>query len=453
MAFESLTEKFKRIIKSIRGQARLTEANMEDMLKEVRIALLEADVNFKVVKAFIENVKQKAIGEEVYTKLNPSQMVVKIVHDELVELLGSDDSELKFENKQPTIIMMVGLQGTGKTTSAGKLAYLMKNKMNKKVLLAAADIYRPGAIEQLQQLGEQIGVPVFSMGDKVSPVEIAIKAREKAFNEHLDVLIIDTAGRLQIDEALMKELNDITDAVHPTETLLLVDAMSGQDAINVANAFHNALNITGIIMSKLDGDARGGSALSIKHLTGIPIKYAGVGEKISDLDVFHPDRMADRILGMGDIVTLAEKVKDEIDEKEAKKEAAKMMDGKFTLDDLLKNMKRIQRMGSVGGLLKLIPGMPTITEEQKEAGEREMRSFEAIINSMTPEERAHPEILKNSRKVRIANGCGKTNADINRLLKKYDQMQEMMKRMQQYKKTGRMPPGGLGLPGMGGGLM
>ncbi len=453
MAFESLTEKFKRIIKSIRGQARLTEANMEDMLKEVRIALLEADVNFKVVKAFIENVKQKAIGEEVYTKLNPSQMVVKIVHDELVELLGSDDSELKFENKQPTIIMMVGLQGTGKTTSAGKLAYLMKNKMNKKVLLAAADIYRPGAIEQLEQLGEQIGVPVFSMGNKVSPVEIAIKAREKAFNEHVDVLIIDTAGRLQIDEALMKELNNITDAVHPTETLLLVDAMSGQDAINVANTFHNALNVTGIIMSKLDGDARGGSALSIKHLTGIPIKYAGVGEKISDLDVFHPDRMADRILGMGDIVTLAEKVKDEIDEKEAKKEAAKMMDGKFTLDDLLKNMKRIQRMGSVGGLLKLIPGMPTITEEQKEAGEREMRSFEAIINSMTPEERAHPEILKNSRKVRIANGCGKTNADINRLLKKYDQMQEMMKRMQQYKKTGRMPPGGLGLPGMGGGLM
>ena len=452
MAFESLTEKFKRIIKSIRGQARLTEANMEDMLKEVRIALLEADVNFKVVKAFIENVKQKAIGEEVYTKLNPSQMVVSIVHDELVELLGSDDSELKFEAKQPTIIMMVGLQGTGKTTSAGKLAYLMKNKMNKKVLLAAADIYRPGAIEQLEQLGEQIGVPVFSMGNKVSPVEIAIKAREKAFNEHLDVLIIDTAGRLQIDEALMKELNDITDAVHPTETLLLVDAMSGQDAINVANTFHNALNITGIIMSKLDGDARGGSALSIKHLTGIPIKYAGVGEKISDLDVFHPDRMADRILGMGDIVTLAEKVKDEIDEKEAKKEAARMMDGKFTLEDLLKNMKRIQRMGSMGGLLKLIPGMPTITEEQKEAGEREMRTFEAIINSMTPEERRNPEILKNSRKVRIANGCGKTNADINRLLKKYDQMQEMLKKMQQYKKTGRMPPG-MNFPGMGPGMM
>ena len=282
MAFESLTEKFKRIIKGIRGQARLTESNMEDMLKEVRIALLEADVNFKVVKAFIENIKQKAIGEEVYTKLNPSQMVVKIVHDELVELLGSGDSELKFENNKPTIIMMVGLQGTGKTTSAGKLAYLMKNKMNKKVLLAAGDIYRPGAIEQLEQLGEKINVPVFSMGTEVSPVEIAKKAKEKAYNDHYDVLIIDTAGRLQIDEKLMQELNDITDAVSPKETLLLVDAMSGQDAINVANAFHSALNVTGIIMSKLDGDARGGSALSIKHLTGIPIKYAGVGEKISE---------------------------------------------------------------------------------------------------------------------------------------------------------------------------
>lgn len=449
MAFESLTEKFKRIIKGIRGQAHLTESNMDEMLKEVRVALLEADVNFKVVKTFIENIKTKAIGAEVYTKLNPSQMVVKIVHDELVTLLGSDDSELKFETNKPTIIMMVGLQGTGKTTTAGKLAYLMKNKLNKKVLLAAGDIYRPGAIDQLEQLGKQIDVPVFSMGNDISPVEIAKKAKEKAYNEHFDVLIIDTAGRLQIDEPLMKELNDITDAVSPTETLLLVDAMSGQDAINVANAFHSALEVTGIVMSKLDGDARGGSALSIKNLTGIPIKFAGVGEKVTDLDIFHPDRMADRILGMGDIVTLAEKVKDEIDEKEAQKEASKMLDGKFTLDDLVKNMKRIQRMGSLGGILKLIPGMPTISDEQKEAGEKEMKVMEALINSMTPEERRNPEILKNSRKVRIAKGSGKTNADINRLLKKYEQMQEMMKRLQQYKKTGRMPPG-MNFPGMGG---
>lgn len=450
MAFESLGEKFQRIIKKIKGQSRLTEDNMNEMLKEVRIALLEADVNFKVVKEFVEHVKEKAIGEEVYLKLNPSQMVVKIVHDELTELLGSTDSELHYEKGKPTIIMLVGLQGTGKTTSAGKLANLMKKKLGKKVLLAACDVYRPAAIDQLQQIGDQIGVPVFTMSSGVSPVEIAKRAKEKAYNDHFDVLIIDTAGRLQIDEPLMKELNDINDEVSPTEILLLVDAMSGQDAINVAKAFNESLKLTGIIMSKLDGDARGGSALSIKHLTGIPIKFAGMGEKLSDLDVFHPDRMADRILGMGDVVTLVEKVKEEIDEKEARKEAELMMDGKFTLNDLLRQMKRIRRMGSLGGLLKLIPGMPKISEEQKEAGEKEMNNFEAIVNSMTPYEREHPECLKNSRKVRIANGCGKTNADINRLLKKYEQMLDMMKKLQQYKKTGRMPPG-MGFPP--GGLM
>lgn len=445
MAFESLSEKFQRILKKVRGQSRLTEANMDEMLKEVRIALLEADVNFKVVKEFVEQVKQKAIGAEVYTKLNPSQMVVKIVHDELTELLGSGESEITYEKNKPTIIMLVGLQGTGKTTSAGKLANLMKKKLGKRVLLAAGDVYRPAAIDQLEQIGRQIDVPVFSMGTNTSPVEIAIKAKEKAYNEHFDVLIIDTAGRLQIDEPLMKELNDISDKVSPNEILLLVDAMSGQDAINVARTFNESLKLTGIIMSKLDGDARGGSALSIKHLTGVPIKFAGTGEKLTDLDVFHPDRMADRILGMGDVVTLVEKVQEEIDEKEARKEAELMMEGKFTLDDLLRQMKRIQKLGSLGGLMKLIPGMPKITDEQKEAGEKEMRNFEAIINSMTPYERENPSVLKNSRKVRIAKGCGKTNADINRLLKRYDSMLEMMKKMQQYKKTGRMPPG-MGFP-------
>ena len=445
MAFESLSEKFQRILKKIKGQSRLTEANMDEMLKEVRIALLEADVNFKVVKEFVEQIKQKAIGAEVYTKLNPSQMVVKIVHDELTELLGSGDSELAYEKNKPTIIMLVGLQGTGKTTSAGKLANLMKRKLAKKVLLAAGDVYRPAAIDQLEQIGKQTDVPVFSLGTSVSPVEIAKKAKEKAYNEHFDVLIIDTAGRLQIDEPLMKELNDINDEVHPNEILLLVDAMSGQDAINVARTFNESLNLTGIIMSKLDGDARGGSALSIKHLTGVPIKFAGTGEKLTDLDVFHPDRMADRILGMGDVVTLVEKVQEEIDEKEARKEAELMMDGKFTLDDLMRQMKRIQKLGSLGGLMRLIPGMPKISEEQKEAGEKEMKNFEAIINSMTPYEREHPEVLKNSRKVRIAKGCGKTNADINRLLKRYEAMLDMMKKMQQYKKTGRMPPG-MGFP-------
>lgn len=440
MAFESLSDRFQKIFKKMRGQARLSEENMDEMLKEVRIALLEADVNFKVVKEFTEQVKQKAIGEEVYLKLNPSQMVVKIVHDELTELLGSDSSELVYQKNKPTVIMLVGLQGTGKTTSAGKLAFLMKKKLGKKVLLAAGDVYRPAAIDQLKQLANQVGVDIFTLGSNVSPVEIAIKAKEKAFNEHYDVLILDTAGRLSIDELLMKELQDITKAISPDETLLLVDAMSGQDAINVANTFNSQLKITGIIMSKLDGDARGGAALSIKYLTGIPIKFAGVGEKISDLDAFHPDRMADRILGMGDVLTLVEKVQEEIDEKEARKDAAKFISGDFTLDDMLLQMKKVQKLGSLGGLLKLIPGMPKLTDEQKLAAEKEMKNLEAIVNSMTKEERAHPEILKNSRKVRIAKGSGKTNADINRVLKKYEQSKEMMKQMKQYQKSGRIPP-------------
>ena len=449
MAFESLSEKFQRIFKKIRGQSRLTEANMDEMLKEVRIALLEADVNFKVVKEFINKVKEKALGEEVYLKLNPSQMVVKIVHDELEELLGSEDSELHYQKNKPTVIMLVGLQGTGKTTSAGKLAFLMKKKLGKKVLLAACDVYRPAAIDQLKQVGSQVGVEVFSLGTNVSPIEIAYQAKQKAFNEHYDVLIIDTAGRLSIDEPLMKELNDITNKVEPDETLLLVDAMSGQDAINVANTFNSKLKLTGIIMSKLDGDARGGSSLSIKYLTGVPIKFAGVGEKLSDLDIFHPNRMADRILGMGDIMTLVEKAQEEIDEKEAKKDAQKLMSGEFTLDDLVAQMKKVQKLGSLGGLMKLIPGMPTLTEEQKRVAEKEMKNLEVIVSSMTLEERRHPEILKNSRKVRIAKGSGKTNADINRVIKKYEQTKEMMKKMNQYKKSGKMPPmGGMMPPGM-----
>ncbi|MDY4818800.1 MAG: signal recognition particle protein [Bacilli bacterium] len=440
MAFESLSERFQKIIKKIRGQARLTESNMDEMLKEVRIALLEADVNFKVVKQFIAKVKEKALGEEVYLKLNPSQMVVKIVHDELEELLGSEKSEINYQKSRPTVMMLVGLQGSGKTTSAGKLAYLMKKKLGKKVLLAAGDVYRPAAIDQLKQIGGQLGVEVFSLGSDVSPVEIAKKAKEKAFNEHYDVLILDTAGRLAIDEILMQELNDINDAISPDEILLLVDAMSGQDAINVANTFHARLPLTGIIMSKLDGDARGGSALSIKYLTGIPIKFAGVGEKLTDLDIFHPDRIADRILGMGDVMSLVEKVQEEIDEKEAKKDVNKFMSGSFTLDDMVTQLKRVQKLGSLGGLLKMIPGMPKLNDQQKEFAEKEMRNMEVIVSSMTKEEREHPEILKASRKARIAKGSGKTNADINRVLKKYEQTKEMMKQMRNYSKGGKLPP-------------
>ncbi len=437
MAFESLSDRFSSIFKKMRGQTTLTEKNMDDMLKEIRVALLEADVNFKVVKNFINDIKEKAVGAEVFKKVNPSQMVVKIVHDEIQELLGADQTELHL-NSTLTTIMLVGLQGTGKTTTAGKLANLFKNKQNKKVMLGALDVYRPAAIDQLHQLADQLGIEFFSMGTE-NPVKIAKAAQQKARESGIDILILDTAGRLQIDEGLMEELQNINHEVHPDEVLLLVDAASGQDAVNVANAFNKDLHLTGVIMSKLDGDARGGAALSIKYLTGLPIKFAGVGEKMEDLEVFHPDRMADRILGMGDIVTLVEKAKETIDEKEAEKAAKKMMDGEFTLEDMLKQMKQVQKIGSIGAIAKLIPGMPKLTDEQKAAAEREMKVFEAVINSMTPYERRHPEILRYSHKNRIAKGSGLTNADINRVIRKYDQSKEMMKQMKQYQKSGKMP--------------
>lgn len=440
MAFENLTEKFKRIFKTIKGESKLTESNMDSMLKEIRVALLEADVNYKVVKTFLDRIKEKAIGQKVFTELNPSEMLVKIVNEELIVLLGSDSSELHYNKSKPTIIMLVGLQGSGKTTTAGKLAKLMKDKLKKKVLLAACDIYRPGAIDQLGQIAKKINVPLFSMGDKVDPVEIATKAKEEAYNSHYDVLIIDTAGRLQIDEKLMDELKNIKSKVNLDEILLLTDAMAGQDSVNVAKTFNELLGLTGTIMSKLDGDSRGGAALSIKEVTGVPIKFIGVGEKLDDLDIFYPDRMASRILGMGDVLTLVEKVQDNIDEKQAKKSVEKFTSGNFTLIDMLDQMKQIKKLGSLGGLLKLIPGMPKISKEQQEMAEKEMQNFEIILNSMTYEEKIHPEIIKNSRKVRIAKGCGKTAADINKVLKKYEQSKEMMKQMNRYKKSGGLPP-------------
>lgn len=448
MAFESLTDKLSGIFKRLRGQARLTESNMDEMLKEIRVALLEADVNYKVVKQFTNNIKEKAIGQDVLQKLNPSQMLVKIVHDELEELLGGGNVEIAYQSSRPTIIMLVGLQGSGKTTSAGKLSYLMKNKLKKKVLLAACDVYRPAAIDQLEQIAKSIDVDLVNLGTKVDPVEIAKKAKEKAFNDHYDVLIIDTAGRLQIDEQLMNEINNIKTEVKPDEILLLIDAMAGQDAVNVANTFNEKVGLTGAIMSKLDGDARGGAALSIRHMTGVPIKFSGVGEKVTDLDAFHPDRMADRILGMGDIMTLVEKAQEEMDEKEAKRSVNKMMSGKFDLNDMLAQMKQVSKLGSLGGLLKLIPGMPKITPEQQAMAEREMRNFEVIINSMTPEERKNPALFKYSRKMRVANGSGKTMQDVNKVLKKYEQMKEAMKKMEAYRKSGRMPP--MGPNGFGG---
>ena len=442
MAFESLSDRLTGIIKKIKGQAYLTEANMEEMLKEIRVALLEADVNFKVVKEFVNSVKEKALGQKVFNKISPGQMLVKIVHDEIEALLGADQCDLIFASSgKPTVIMLCGLQGSGKTTTAGKLARLLKRKMAKKVLLVAGDVYRPAAIDQLCKIGRQIEVEVLNMGDKVSPVKISQEALNKANKEHFDVVIIDTAGRLQIDEKLMQELVDIEATIKPNEVLLLVDAMAGQEAVNVAKAFNEKLKLTGMIMSKLDGDSRGGAALSIKHLTGVPIKYIGVGEKLEDLEVFHPDRMADRILGMGDVVSLVESVQENIDEKQAKKAVTRMMSGSFDLNDLLEQMEQMNKM-STSKLLRMIPGMPKISEEDQLKAEKQMVKTKAIINSMTQEERKNPEILKNSRKVRIAKGSGTTAQDINRLLKQFDDMKKMMKQMPGMMKSGKLPGGG-----------
>jgi len=441
MAFESLSEKFSNLFKKMRKEDKLTDKNMDEAIREIRIALLESDVNYKVVKAFTEEVKEKALGQEVLRKVNPSQQLIKICHDELVQLLGADNTGLNYAKNGLTTIMLVGLQGSGKTTSAGKLASLMKNKLQKKVLLAGLDVYRPAAIEQLGTIAKQIDVDFFEMGTDIDPVEVGKRAQDTAFKEGYDVLILDTAGRLQIDQKLMEELQKLNHALHPDEVLLLVDAMAGQDAVNVANSFNKELRLSGVIMSKLDGDAKGGAALSIKYMTGLPIKFAGVGEKLSDLDIFYPDRMADRILGMGDVVSLVEKAKEVIDEKEAEREAKKLMEGEFTLEDMLKQMKSVQRMGDLGAIAKLIPGMPRLSEEQKAKAKEEMKVFEAIINSMTPYERRHPEVLKFSQKNRIAKGAGKTNADVNRVLRKYDQSKQMMKQMKQYQKSGKVPPG------------
>ena len=337
MPFENLTDRFQSVFKRMRKEATLTEENIDAALKEIRVALLESDVNFKVVKAFLASVKEDALGQERLRRVNPGDQLVKICHDRLEELLGKDNEPLEFK-KKPTIVMLAGLQGAGKTTTAGKLAYLAKNKLGKKVLLAGLDVYRPAAIEQLGTLAKEIDVDFFEMGTKANPVEVAKKAKEKVATGNYDVLILDTAGRLQIDESLMQELVNISEAIHPDETLLLVDAMAGQEAVNVAKSFHSQVHLTGLVMAKLDGDAKGGAALSIKYITGLPIKFAGVGEKIADLDIFYPDRMADRILGMGDVVTLVEKAKETIDEEEAEREARKMMAGTFTLEDMLRQM-------------------------------------------------------------------------------------------------------------------
>ena len=427
MAFEGLQDRLQGVFKKLRGHGKLTEANIEEMLKEIRIALLEADVNFKVVKQFINDVKEKAIGEKVIGSLNPSQMVVKIVKDELVDLFGKETIPLTFNTNRPTVILMVGLNGSGKTTTSGKLAKLLK-KQGKNPLLVAADIYRPAAVEQLKTLAKQIGVECFHIPNE-SAENIAIKAFNYAKENNFNVVIIDTAGRLQIDEKLMQELVNITKLVDVTETLLVIDAMSGQDSVNVANAFHEKIKISGLIMSKLDSDARGGAALSIKYLTGIPIKYSTNGEKLDDIEIFHPDRMADRIIGMGDILTLVEQASDKIDEKTAKKTVDKMMEGKFDLEDMLLQMEQMKKLGSISKILKFIPGMPKISAEDTQKAEKDLKRTKAVIQSMTLEERKNPSILKASRKIRIANGCGMQVSDVNYVLKKYEQSKELFKQL------------------------
>ncbi len=430
MAFENLSNKLQEVFKQLRGKGKLTEADVKAAMREVKIALLEADVNFKIVKRFINNVTERAIGSEVMESLTPGQQVIKIVNEELIELMGSTQSKLTFANHPPTVYMMVGLQGAGKTTTSGKLAGLLR-KQGKKPLLVACDVYRPAAIKQLQVVGKTYDIPVFEMGDKVSPVEISKKALEYAEQNRNDVILIDTAGRLHINEELMDELKDIKDAVKPQEILLVVDAMTGQDAVTVAEGFDGQLGIDGIILTKLDGDARGGAALSVRSVTNKPIKYIGMGEKLEDLEPFYPDRMASRILGMGDVLSLIEKAQQNIDAKEAAEMEKKLRENDFTLDDFLSQMQNIRKMGPLKDLLGMMPGMNAINMDalNKVDAEKEMGHVEAIIQSMTKEERTNPSILNGPRKKRIAMGSGRSIAEVNRLIKQFEEMKKMIKQV------------------------
>lgn len=431
MAFESLSERLQNAIKMFRGTKEITEEDLKAPLREVRMALLEADVNFKVVKNFVAKIKERALGAEIQQNLSPSQQIIKIVDEELTELLGGTQAKLTVADKPPTIIMLVGLQGTGKTTTVGKLAFNLKKK-KKSPLLVAADVYRPAAITQLQVLGEQVGVPVFSLGNEVSPVDIARQSLEKAAHLACDTIIIDTAGRLHIDEKLMEELQNIKATVQPHEILLTVDAMTGQDAVTVADTFNKDLGLTGLVVTKLDGDARGGAVLSVREVTGCPVKFVGMGEKLDALEPFYPDRMASRILGMGDILSLIDKIKDTTDLAKALEMEKKLKKDEFTLEQFLEQMQQIKKLGSLDTILGMIPGMGGISQKLKEANvdEKEFARVEAIIRSMTPKERQKPEIINGSRRKRIAAGCGMKVQDVNRLLKNFDDSKKLMKKMQ-----------------------
>lgn len=425
--FESLSDKLQGVFSNLRGKGKLNEKDVDAAMREIRMALLEADVNYKVVKKFIANVKERAIGEEVMESLTPGQMVIKIVNEELTSLMGEKEAKLNISSNPPTVIMLCGLQGAGKTTHAGKLAYHLKAK-NKKPLLVACDVYRPAAIKQLEVVGEQANTPVFSMGDKISPVEIAKAGLKEAKSKSYDVVIIDTAGRLHIDVDLMTELQEIKEAVNPDDILLVVDAMTGQDAVNVADTFNEKLELSGVILTKLDGDTRGGAALSIREVTSKPIKFIGTGEKLDELQPFHPDRMASRILGMGDVLSLIEKAEDAIDAKKANELADKLRSQSFTFNDYLDQLNQIRNMGPLDDLLAMIPGVNSKMLKGMNVDEKEIAKVEAIILSMTEEERIKPDIIDRSRRERIASGSGMQAQDVNRLLKQFKETKKIMKR-------------------------
>lgn len=443
MAFEGLADRLQNTMQKIRGKGKVNEADVKEMMREVRLALLEADVNFKVVKDFVKKVSERAVGQEVLKSLTPGQQVIKVVKEELTELMGGEESKIAVSKRPPTVIMMVGLQGAGKTTTTGKLANLLRKKNNRNPLLVAADIYRPAAIKQLQTLGKQLDFPVFSLGDQVSPVEIAKQAIEKAKEDHHDYVLIDTAGRLHVDEALMDELKQIKELANPEEILLVVDAMTGQDAVNVAGSFNEQLGLTGVVLTKLDGDTRGGAALSIRSVTNTPIKFVGLGEKMDALETFHPERMASRILGMGDVLSLIEKAQINVDEEKARELEKKMKTDSFTFDDFLDSLSQVKSMGPLDELIKMMPGANKIKGlNNMKVDEKQIAHVEAIIKSMTKQEKEQPEIINAGRRKRIAKGSGRTVPEVNRLLKQFDDMRKMMKQMtnmgQKGKKKGKL---------------
>lgn len=450
MAFESLSDKLQNIFKNLRGKGRLSEADVKAALKEVKMALLEADVSFKVVKQFISSIQERAVGEEVFGSLTPGQTVIKIVTEELVKLMGSETTEIALKpGNEITVIMMAGLQGAGKTTTTAKIAAKLKAK-GRKPLLVACDVYRPAAIKQLQINGEKVDVPVFSMGDKISPVDIAKAAVEHASKNNFNVVILDTAGRLHVDENMMEELEQIKEAVNVYQTILVVDAMTGQDAVNVSGTFNDKIGIDGVILTMLDGDTRGGAALSIRSVTGKPILYIGMGEKLSDLEQFYPDRMASRILGMGDIQSLIEKAAAQVDEEQAKELSQKLRKAEFDYNDFLNQMQQIRKMGGMGSILSMMPGVGSqLAGVDMDEGERSMHRVESIILSMTKEERANPGLINPSRKQRIAKGAGVDIGEVNRLVKQFDQMKKMMKQMPGLMGGGKRK-GMKGLGGLGG---